>query len=89
MKNLKLKVIIGGIFGISIISIIGALLLDCTKYGVYIAFWDIGSILMWILVGNFLVNERLKQLKKYDYLKNESLKQLKKYDLKNEKYEKK
>jgi hypothetical protein len=61
MKNLKLKVIIGGILGITIISIIAALLLDCTKYGTYIAIFDIGSIFMWILVGNFIVNEYLNK----------------------------
>ena len=56
MKNLKLKVLIGGILGITITAIVAALVLDCKKYGVYIAFWDMGSIFMWILVGNFIVN---------------------------------
>ena len=63
MKNLKLKVIIGGILGITIISIIATLLLDCKKYGEHIALFDILSISMWILVGNFLVNEFLNKNK--------------------------
>lgn len=65
MKNLKLKVIIGGILGISIISIIGALTLDCAKYGVYIALFDMLSIFMWVLVGNYIVNSYLNKVNKY------------------------
>lgn len=56
MKNLKVKVLIGGILGITIISLIAVLLLDCSKYGLYIVFFDVSSILMWILVGNYIIN---------------------------------
>ena len=60
MKNLKLKVIIGGIIGITITAIVAALLLDCKKYGVYIAIFDVNAILMWILVVNFIINKYQK-----------------------------
>lgn len=69
MKNLKLKVIIGGILGITIISIILALTLDCVKYGVYIAFGDVAAIFMWILVGNYLVNDYQKTVDSYKNIK--------------------
>lgn len=65
MKNLKLKVIIGGILGITIISIILALTLDCAKYGKYIAFGDVTAIFMWILVGNYIVNSYQKRINNY------------------------
>jgi len=65
-KNLKLKVICGGILGITIISIISALLLDCTEYGIYIAFFDVVAIFLWILVGNSISNDIINTMKKYE-----------------------
>jgi len=65
MKNLKLKVIIGGIIGITITAIVAALLLDCKKYGVYIAVWDAGTIFMWVLVSNLIVNQYINKVNKY------------------------
>lgn len=65
MKNLKLKVIIGGILGYTIISIILALIVDCAKYGAYIAYGDMVAIFMWILMANYLVNDYQKTVDNY------------------------
>lgn len=65
MKNLKLKVIIGGILGITIIAIILALTLDCVKYGLYIAFGNIAAQILWILVANYIVNDYQKTVDNY------------------------
>lgn len=58
MKNFKLKVLLSGMLGITIIAIIAALTLDCKEFGVYIAAWDVMSILLWILVGNYIIDSR-------------------------------
>lgn len=63
MKNFKLKVLLSGMLVITIISIILAFTLDCQKYGVYIAWWDVSSILLWLLVGNYIIDSRHKCLK--------------------------
>lgn len=60
MKNFKLKILLTGILGITIISIILALTLNCQKYGFFIALFDMGSISMWLLVGNYIVDSYLK-----------------------------
>jgi hypothetical protein len=63
MNNLKLKVIIFGISGIAIISIILALVLDIQKYGPYIAIWDILSSISWVFLGSYIVNSYLNHQK--------------------------
>jgi hypothetical protein len=59
MKNFKLKILLTGILITTIIAIIAALTLDCTKYGVYIVIWDVSSILLWLLIGNYIINSHL------------------------------
>jgi hypothetical protein len=66
MKNIKntfIQSIIrySGILMIIIISIIATLIFDCKKYGEHIAFFDILSISMWILVSNFIVKNYLNK----------------------------
>ena len=65
IKNIKLKIIIGGMLGITIISIIAALFLDLVQYGVYIAAFDVLGIFLWIVVGNYIANDYIKTIKKY------------------------
>lgn len=66
IKNIKLKIIIGGILGITIISFIAALSMDCSIYGIYIASFDVLATLMWIIVGNYLANDYIQMMKKYE-----------------------
>jgi len=65
IKNIKLKIIIGGILGITIISIIAVLLMDCSIYGFYIVSFDVLATFMWIIVGNYLANDYIQMMKKY------------------------
>lgn len=65
MKNLKLKVFIGGTLGITIISIILALTVNCAIYGKYIAFGDVTAIFMWLLVSNSIINSYQKRINNY------------------------
>lgn len=63
MIKFKLKIILAGMLGITMIAIIAALTLDCKEWGVYIALWDVTSILLWIVVGNYIINGYLKNKK--------------------------
>ena len=47
IKNIKLKIIIGGMLGITIISIIALLLVDTVQFGDYIVAFDVFGILLW------------------------------------------
>lgn len=49
-KN-KLSIILIGMLIISIVHIILVLVLDCSKFGVYIAYADVISIFLWLLVS--------------------------------------
>lgn len=66
MRNLNLKTkvlayLIVGSAGITLISVILALLLNCEIYGLHIVIFDVLSILLWNLFGYFAI---------YRYLKN-------------------
>lgn len=65
MINLKTKVIIAGLALNAIICIILALILDCSKYGIYIAAGDVLASILWILVGGAIVDDYLKKIKNY------------------------
>ena len=66
IKNIKLKIIIGGMLGITIISIIALLLVDTVQFGDYIVAFDVFGILLWIVVGNYIANDYIKTMKKYE-----------------------
>jgi hypothetical protein len=57
MSDLKTKVIIGGLLSNAIICIILVLILDCLKYGVYIAAGDIIASILWLFVGSAIVDD--------------------------------
>jgi len=59
-NKIKQKVIIGGMLVTTIISIILAFVLDCEVFGLYIVIFDVSVILLWLPVGNYLVNEKFK-----------------------------
>lgn len=57
MSDLKIKVLIGGLFLNAIISIILALILDCSKVGIFILVGDVIASILWLLVGSAIVDE--------------------------------
>jgi len=63
MKDLKLRVIGLGIFGITIISIISLLIFGANRYGLLIVYLDISLIVTWIILSNYIVNIYLKNKK--------------------------
>jgi len=58
MINKKVKILIVGVFAISIISIIFAIVLNTKKFGAYIAFFDMFSIAVWLLIGNYIFKHK-------------------------------
>jgi hypothetical protein len=64
-NRLKRIVMIGGIMGISVISLITTSLLsengNVGIYGKFIVWFNTISILLWILVSNWIINLRYKQ----------------------------
>jgi hypothetical protein len=57
MSDLKIKVLIGGLFLNAIISIILALILDCSKVGIFIFVGDVIASILWLLVGSAIVDD--------------------------------